>query len=607
MDFLDEALEYNNKYKLDKAEVILIKIGALYNLYGYLDYAMDYYIQGLKEAMRKNDNLIIVNTYLYLGNLYYSKNLYNLAISTYQKTFQYFNSNQNDLRMLEAVTYNNIALSLYEMNQHDSINSYLYKGLEIREKIKDTLLIAHSYYYLADMNTEKNPKFAKNCIEISWDLIHKYSHTDLETYDENYALASIITTRAKIAIISKNNQVLKECQLCADSLFSRASNNTLLRRKWIKNAAISYLYLKDYKTALKYFLEVQEINLQLKNSIYILESYHDLKDIYSKLNDKNQAYEYSVLYYNLKDSLDNDELVGKLSSIADVEYSISFDEKMKTAEETKKHEDLVRNIIFGLAFIITLIGISIAIFIYKKYKIKNKLNQELHELNATKDKFFGIIAHDLKNPIGNLMQLSSLLESEYYNLEENERIDFIKSIDKSSNQIYNLLENLLTWSRSQKGSIEFDPQTNDLNFIAQNTLELLSQSAKNKNIILFNRIPKDSFAYFDTNMITTVVRNLISNSIKYTPDGGTIKIESELKEDCICISIIDNGVGIAPERVNDLFKIDATQSTPGTNDEKGTGLGLILCKDFVMKHKGELVVKSALGIGTSFTFSIPIK
>jgi signal transduction histidine kinase len=199
------------------------------------------------------------------------------------------------------------------------------------------------------------------------------------------------------------------------------------------------------------------------------------------------------------------------------------------------------------------------------------------------------------------------LESEYYNLEENERIDFIKSIDKSSNQIYNLLENLLTWSRSQKGSIEFDPQTNDLNFIAQNTLELLSQSAKNKNIILFNRIPKDSFAYFDTNMITTVVRNLISNSIKYTPDGGTIKIESELKEDCICISIIDNGVGIAPERVNDLFKIDATQSTPGTNDEKGTGLGLILCKDFVMKHKGELVVKSALGIGTSFTFSIPIK
>lgn len=234
-----------------------------------------------------------------------------------------------------------------------------------------------------------------------------------------------------------------------------------------------------------------------------------------------------------------------------------------------------------------------------------KKNIELHEAVAQKDKLFSIIAHDLKNPFGHILNFSSLLKDHYDHYSEEKRKQFIELINKSSNQIYLLLENLLDWSRSQGGKMEFFPQKIRLDKIISDATDLLSHSAAIKNIELQKRIPANLILYADDFMLKTVLRNLIGNAIKFTPDGGQVFIEAVQNNKEMIISVIDNGVGMDMIMSNSLFNPDLNISNPGTRGERGTGLGLLLCKEFVDRHGGKLWVKSAPGQGSIFSFSIP--
>jgi signal transduction histidine kinase len=232
-------------------------------------------------------------------------------------------------------------------------------------------------------------------------------------------------------------------------------------------------------------------------------------------------------------------------------------------------------------------------------------NLKLQELNATKDKFFSIIAHDLKNPFSTLITLSSLLKDELrkYTLDEIEK--FTRLIYDASERSYNLLENLLAWSRSQTGNIPFHPEKFSLKKIVGDTVKMLGSSAKNKHINLYSEISEDIVAFADVKMIATTIRNLLSNAIKFTEDGGEVKITAKDMEEWVEITVSDTGVGIKEEDLKKLFRIDVHHSTSGTAQEKGTGLGLILCKEFVEKHGGKIGVESEVGKGSHFTFMLP--
>lgn len=232
--------------------------------------------------------------------------------------------------------------------------------------------------------------------------------------------------------------------------------------------------------------------------------------------------------------------------------------------------------------------------------------QELALLNASKDKFFSIIAHDLKNPISAFENVTSLLNDKYDLLDENEKKEFIKMLKESANNVYDLLENLLDWSRTQTGRIQFEPSELELFRIIDTNINLLSVSAKKKDIEIQNNIEKSMKVYADNNMINTVVRNLVSNAIKFTNLGGIIKINQKLNDNFVKVEVIDNGVGISPENLDKLFKIDFNVSEKGTDNESGTGLGLILCKEFIEKHNGEIGALSEIGIGSNFFFTLPI-
>jgi len=232
---------------------------------------------------------------------------------------------------------------------------------------------------------------------------------------------------------------------------------------------------------------------------------------------------------------------------------------------------------------------------------------QLKEINKTKDKFFSIIAHDLKSPFNTMLGFSNLLieNFEKYNIEKQKQ--YLGIIHTGTKNTYKLLENLLLWSRSQQGNIKFSPEELNLYLLSNETIELLMQSAKNKSINIENKIPENIFVEADKDMLSTVVRNLISNAIKFTPKGGTIEIgcvETRHGVSLREIYVKDNGIGISKEMQSKIFDVGENISTKGTEKEDGTGLGLVLCKEFIEKHNGEIWVKSEEGKGSSFIFTI---
>ncbi len=252
-------------------------------------------------------------------------------------------------------------------------------------------------------------------------------------------------------------------------------------------------------------------------------------------------------------------------------------------------------------------GIGVDITDSKKAeKALQESEASLRELNATKDKFFSIIAHDLKSPFNSILGLSSLLEEQvkeknYEGIEE-----FAALIQNSSQLAYTLLKNLLDWSRSQTGKLEFSPEYLEMGSLINEAISVLSNSAEQKAINIHQKLTGKLIVFVDRSMISTVLRNLISNAIKFTKSEGDIVVSVERTKTEIRVTVSDTGVGIRQEDILKLFRIDENHTTLGTQNEKGTGLGLILCKEFIEKHNGKIWVESEFGKGSKFSFSIPL-
>lgn len=236
-----------------------------------------------------------------------------------------------------------------------------------------------------------------------------------------------------------------------------------------------------------------------------------------------------------------------------------------------------------------------------------KANQELHILNATKDKFFSIIAHDLRNPIQSLILASDLLRTHFDSFHEEKKKDYIERFYSNATLIAGLLENLLEWSNSQQGRLTVIPHRLYLARLTEESLQLAARQAEGKNIVITTSVPGDLEAWGDQKMAQTILRNLIANAVKFTPRGGTIEINGRDAGDYAEISIADSGCGIDEETLAQLFRIDCHKTTPGADGEKGTGLGLILCKEFLEKNGGAITVSSRPGVGSTFVFTLPKK
>ncbi len=235
-----------------------------------------------------------------------------------------------------------------------------------------------------------------------------------------------------------------------------------------------------------------------------------------------------------------------------------------------------------------------------------QINSELEKLNATKDKFFSLIAHDLKNPFVAITSLSDLLVKDHQKLTEEEKTELVKLIKVSSENAYGLLENLLHWARTQTDRIKYNPKTFDLHTAIEENIKFHRISSERKHIKIQSSIPKNIMVYADHNMINLVIRNLLSNAIKFTDMFGKIMFYHKEENEEIELFIEDNGVGIDPSHIDNLFTIEDNYTNAGTSGETGTGLGLVICKEFVVKNGGNIKVSSQQGKGSTFSFTVPI-
>jgi signal transduction histidine kinase len=298
------------------------------------------------------------------------------------------------------------------------------------------------------------------------------------------------------------------------------------------------------------------------------------------------------------------------------EQEIHFLKDKFSAQQREIDRSRMYNItMIFLIFLLIIFG-GITFYLYREKrkfntrlkKINNKVvhqNHELREINNTKDKFFSIIAHDLKGPLNSMTSFSDLLLSHTSSMSPNEIKIVAKDLNQSLKTIYCLMENLFAWARSQTGKIDVNPESFNVSEVLTHSIQLLSNSAQNKGIKI--NVAKDEHAevYADKNSVMTILRNLISNAIKFTKPGGLILITVNASKDNAEISVADNGIGMSPEYLRKLFDISVKHHTNGTNNEKGTGLGLVLCKEFVEKNGGAIRVSSEEGRGSTFSFTLP--
>lgn len=231
--------------------------------------------------------------------------------------------------------------------------------------------------------------------------------------------------------------------------------------------------------------------------------------------------------------------------------------------------------------------------------------KELKSLNVSKDKFFSIIAHDLRSPFSSLLSFSEFLIEDIDELSKEDITSFASKIHESASTVFKLLENLLNWSRIQTGKMIVSPIRLSIADRVNAAVKLLSNNIENKDIVIVNDIPSDSYVYADEDMIFSVIQNLLSNAIKFTRRGGTISFSASRNDGFWHTVIADSGVGISKQDLEMLFRIDSHHTTYGTEDEKGSGLGLILCKEMVERNGGRIAIASELGEGTMITFSLP--
>jgi signal transduction histidine kinase len=380
-----------------------------------------------------------------------------------------------------------------------------------------------------------------------------------------------------------------------------------------------------YKPAIQALTASIEVNDKFNRGFKIkTTSYNLLSKVYEKTGDYQAALKHMKLYIQYADSMAQKEKYDRLSNL-EKRYETEKKENEIARLQAKQELTLIQlkknKQLKQLGITAALLLLLLVFFVELKYLDKIKLNrilegknkviekseQELRVLNASKNKFFSIIAHDLKNPLHTVLGYSYLLNNDYEKFKEEERRKFASDIYHSTNNIFRLLQNLLEWSRSQTGNLNFSPAVVEYQHVLDNSLSVLKSLADQKNIVIKTNYNPELKLFADPLMIETVLRNLVNNAIKFTPEGGNIEVSAKEADGQILVSVSDSGIGISKEDSQNLFRIDSKVKRKGTNNEDGSGLGLILCHEFVEKHNGKIWVESTPGKGSEFIFSIPAK
>ncbi len=554
LNYYFQELELRRKYKVNPLnDDFLDQLAKVYTAMEQYDKALDYHQRALSiyknqtNLDKKSKNSIVAQYYLKIGLVYYLKNNFNKSLDYYNQALDLIGEAKDDASLKgKSIIYNNMALN--------------YKSLGSIEKSLD--------------------------------------------------------------IIRKSEEIINTIGLDNYEFYTLTSFSEI------------YSKLNKFEEAEKYLLKAIEIARKEENSNDEKNSIYLLYELYKKFNRFESALNTYQNYKNMSDSLINLEMTDKLvefQTVYEMEKRNQENDELKTANRLQREKAELERQSFILTSLFSLLVIVVLmILFYFRKRATNVLvvsnitiegqNARLLELNenlrksestlrhsnTTKDKFISIIAHDLKNPMHSIGFSADLMINYYDSLNDDKKKVHLKGIYKTSNHAYDLLENLLHWARAQSKSMTYEPKDINVSGIIKDVVDLSFGSADNKSVTIVNNVNTPYQVYADRNMIETVVRNLLSNSIKFSNENGTIELSLYIVNEYAIIEVSDNGIGIPEKSLEKLFKIEEQISTPGTMKESGTGLGLLLCKEFVNINRGDIWVESIYGQGSTFKFTIPM-
>lgn len=589
-----EALKISEKIKSKKFQAESLNLmGVIYRDLGKYDKSLSLYMRALQLAQEAKDDRQIAYSYNNIGGIYRLESNYPLAIEYILKGLKKFEE-RNDK---EGAAFCNINIGLVYSRQHNYEKALEYYKIsyDLRKELGDNIGKATSLSHIAEIHSEVGNY---NEALINYFILEK----EYLKLDDKKGQISVWSGIAAVYELQKEfTKALKYRQKALDLSISFKNIEGQITNH--SNIAILYARVGQFAIGEQHLRIALDYSSTIKSPYLRLSCYKASAQFYGLKSDYKNAFLYSQQYAALKDSTINQE---NSSQIAEMEavYKTSKNEKenallQKDLEISERQRNFV--------FLIALLVVIIAFITYNRYHSKKVANKKLQELNALKDKFFGIIAHDLKNPFAAIFGFTNILLHEFESLGDDEKKRLISSIDDSGRQTYKLLENLLYWSRSQTGGMDFNPKLLNLNEIIIEAFFVLESSAKFKKITLYYDAADNMTAFGDENMIKTVLRNLISNGIKFTTQRGKVSVHLKSEITHVKITVEDTGIGISKEIQERLFQIDNVSTSEGTNGEKGTGLGLILCKEFVEKNGGKIWAESEIGKGSKFIFTIPTK
>ncbi len=541
--------------------------------------ALENAIKAANTYIHYKDKRGLASVYIFIGGLHSDLNNQSLALEYYLKAHEFY-TELNDESGISA-TLNNIGMVYGEMNNLDKALEYYNASLLLAQKIGKKKGIATAYNNIGYSNSK----------------LRNYGQA-LEYYKKSLLIS--IELRDLPSIMNTNNNIA-----------------------WIE------LKTGNIDGALNYVNQAIKLKERVSNTLYFAESHEILSEIMERKGKLKEALQHKKQLLQLKDSLYNRERNQKL-----LETQMRFETERKDREiELLKKDNAINELLiqkqrnlqtFLLLSIVLLIAFSLVFYSSMRTKklankqlsrsnellenANKKLKQSeknLKEINATKDKFFSIIAHDIKNPFSAIMGFGEILHKNYDNFNDKEKKKYIKIIFESSVNLYKLLENLLHWSKSQLGTMAIKPELVPIMPLITSELQGFEHIAQNKGIKMNLRVDSHLMAYVDKNSVAIIIRNLLGNAIKFTNENGKVSITAEEKENSIHISISDSGIGLSQQELDNLFTLNNNFTKRGTANEEGSGLGLILCKDLTEKNEGTIQAHSTLNEGSTFTIVLP--
>ncbi len=610
---LNRSLQLRQEIGDSKGEAAsLNELGNLFSQQNNLSDALRYYLQSLRIRQRLGQPSDISRSLTNIGLVY-------RKLNSLENALKYF-TNALEMTQIEndpmGVSYLQIHVgnTLKELGKSREALVHFHKALDLRRKTSNKLQeasvirsIANTHADLREYNVAIG--FLNQALAMFREL--KDTKGEADTYNDlgNIAQYQMKTKEAlvyfeKAAELFNITNDLEKKGLCYRKIgeIHALEGNIELSNKYLNNAlAIAKLTQNAKLLELTIYALYTNLNKQgnYRDALNQFLKYSQIKDSLNRITEKESIIQMSVEL----------ELGKKMDEIRQIEAEI---ELLKTEAELKSayidRQMLIRNFMLVSIVLLALLVIAIAYGYIAFRKANRKLiksEQELKQTVATKDKLFSIIAHDLRSPFNALAGLTEVFALQAETLNADEIKEYSQSVHEASINLLALTDNLLHWSRTQTGNIVIKPKNISLNDLINNALSSVQLQAAQKDILIESTIEPQLSAFVDWDTMNTVLRNIASNAVKFTNPNGKVLISASKMDHSVVIEISDNGIGMDQNQLTNLFKLDKTSSTKGTKNETGTGIGLIVCKEFIELNGGQLKVNSSRGLGSKFTIIFP--